>query len=194
MAELLTMDISCLSEEDAARWLAEMDEESRERVLRVTAPHRRLQTIAGDHLARVALGVKSGKAPVEIHIHRTENGKPYAEEGCFSISHSGDLVVCALSECAVGVDVEQIRAVPEKVAQRYFSEGERHLLQRSRGRKNVFWRIWTGKEALCKLSGEGLAGIGTCDSALPPEGVRLTTDFNDGYVITVAERKCDSAK
>ena len=121
MAKLYVLDLTQISEEEPARWRSEMDDQSRLRVDAVANPERRRMSIVGDHLARTALAEKSGKAPCEIIICREENGKPYAAEGYFSISHSGERVVCAVSENPVGVDVEQIRPLRTKVAQRYFT-------------------------------------------------------------------------
>ena len=189
MELLWELDLTQVNEEELERWLGEMDEGSRTRVDAMSNPRRRKEIIAGDHLARTALAEKRGKAPGEIVIHRGENGKPYAEGGCFSISHSGERVVCAVSERAVGVDVEKIRPTPARVAERYFSDGEKQLLQQD---SDAFWRIWTGKEALCKLTGEGLAGICRCDTMHPPENVMLTCSVSGGYVISVAMEGFDN--
>ena len=186
MAKLYVLDLAQIHEEELERWHDEMDEDSRRRADAVRNPHRRRASIAGDHLARTALGDKSGKAPREIVICREESGKPYAAEGCFSISHSGECVVCAVSDKAVGVDVERLRSPRLRVACRYFTEEERDWMQEDEVR---FWRIWTGKEALCKRTGEGLAGLRNCDTLHPPFGVVLTTTVRDGYVVTVAEGK-----
>ena len=184
MAELRKLHLAEVSEADLNRWLEEMEEGSRRRIDAMSSLRRRKEAIAGDHLARTALAEKSGKGPKEIVIRRTENGKPCAEEGAFSISHSGEWVVCALSEHPVGVDIEKRRREPRRVAQCYFSEGEKRMLQQD---ASAFWRIWTGKEALCKLTGEGIAALRRCDTSALPERVRLTTEHYEEYVISLAE-------
>ncbi len=186
MAWLYELELTQISEEELERWYGEMDENSRVRLDAMSAAHRRKESLAGDHLARTALAEKSGKAPWEIHILREEKGKPYAAEGFFSISHSGDKVVCAVSELPVGVDVEKIRKNKQRVAKRYFTEQEKSALAQD---DTQFWRIWTGKEALCKLTGEGLAGLCCCDTLHLPAGVMLHTVVRDGYAISVAEKK-----
>ncbi|MBR2484163.1 MAG: 4'-phosphopantetheinyl transferase superfamily protein [Oscillospiraceae bacterium] len=184
MVQLYELDLAKVSDEMLAQWHAEMDESSRGRVGAMSAKRCR-ESLAGDHLARTALAKKSGKAPQDIVIRREKSGKPTADEGYFSISHSGSLVVCAVSDKPVGVDVECIRKPLLRVAQRYFTEEEKKLLQED---DSQFWRVWTGKEALCKLSGEGLAGLKHADTLAPPVGVTLTTVRRDGYVITAAEQ------
>lgn len=184
MAQLYELDLAEVSDETLNQWHAEMDENSRLRLDAMSAKRRR-ESLAGDHLARTALAKKSGKAPQDIVIRREENGKPTADEGYFSISHSGSLVVCTVNDKPVGVDVERIRKSPLRVAERYFTEEERALPGAG---EMAFWRVWTGKEALCKLSGEGLAGLKLCDTLAPPVGVTLTTVRREAYVITVAEQ------
>ena len=58
-----------------------------------------------------------GMDPDVLTLCRTSEGKPYfAEETVeFSLSHSGEWAVCALSDSAVGVDVEHIRSVSMRV-------------------------------------------------------------------------------
>ena len=42
-------------------------------------------------------------------LRTNENGKPIVEGICFNLSHSGDYVICAVSERPVGCDIEQIK-------------------------------------------------------------------------------------
>lgn len=112
-------------------------------------------------------------------------GKPFFEgypNAAFNLSHSHRLAACALhiSEdgspaSPVGIDAQRIdyqdtdRA--ERVAARYFSEGEKDLLARSvadtRAYCALFTRIWTRKEAILKYLGVGLTRIADADSTNP---------------------------
>lgn len=88
-------------------------------------------------------------------IIRTENGKPVflRNFGHLSISHSQNIFVLAFSEDEnIGIDVE----VP--VGGRDYSRligryGEEEFS------KEDFLRLWTAKEACCKLTGEGIGGL-----------------------------------
>lgn len=94
-----------------------------------------------------------------------EKGKPYFREIplFFSISHSGNYVLCAVDEREIGADIQRIQSVDVgKLAGRFFSEPERMLLERcgSDGeRKRLFFELWTRKEAWGKLTGEGVAPV-----------------------------------
>jgi 4'-phosphopantetheinyl transferase len=88
-------------------------------------------------------------------------GKPELTTGQirFNMSHSHDLVLCALSRtCPVGVDVERIRpGVADDVA-RCFAPGTAPLLERlpQSTRRRAFYQSWTRMEAYAKGCGEGL--------------------------------------
>jgi phosphopantetheinyl transferase len=95
-------------------------------------------------------------------IQREAKGKPVfvsPEHGAFSVSHSRDLFVLAVGRCeALGVDVE----VPvegkdhTRLMKKYFSSEEREHCKENTG---GFYRIWTAKEACCKLIGEGMGAL-----------------------------------
>ena len=70
----------------------------------------------------------------------------------FNLSHSGDKVMCAISDCAVGCDVDMVKE-NAKVAKRFFTEREAELAQYD---ADMFTRIWTLKESFIKATGEGL--------------------------------------
>lgn len=89
-----------------------------------------------------------------------ENGKPYIAGGpYFSLSHSGNIAVCAVADCEVGVDVEEIGTANMKLARRFFQPEEYALLSSAGSdeeRNELFFRFWTLKESLMKCTGLGL--------------------------------------
>lgn len=85
------------------------------------------------------------------------NGKPVYRNSDihFNLSHAGNYVVCAVSDKAVGVDIERQRKNVIRVAKRFFTQAECDWI----GNDSLkFSRIWTLKEAYAKLTGEGIAG------------------------------------
>lgn len=84
-------------------------------------------------------------------ITRSEGGKPGfsgVEGHWFSISHSGGLALCALSDGgAVGVDVERVRPRREGLPRYALSDEE---FARFDGSWEDFCRMWTLKESWCK--------------------------------------------
>lgn len=90
-------------------------------------------------------------------ICREEKGKPYFVDIPleFSLSHSGQMWMCIVSDSPCGLDLQQIRACSfEAVASRQYSEEEQHYtaLWGIEG----FFDIWVRKEAFVKCTGQGL--------------------------------------
>lgn len=87
------------------------------------------------------------------------DGKPKAEGVCFNLSHSGDWVICAAGEKAVGCDVEKITEAPKKVAEHFFHQNELIYLKQCEPQlyDETFFRLWTMKESYMKMTGEGMS-------------------------------------
>lgn len=88
----------------------------------------------------------------------SENLKPYLSNRneFFNLSHSGDYVMCAVSDSEVGCDIEKIEKVRMNVAKRFFSEKEYEFINKSDNPDLAFCRIWTIKESYMKATGTGL--------------------------------------
>lgn len=87
-----------------------------------------------------------------------ENGKPEIAGLCFNLSHSGEMVVCAVGSAPVGCDIEKIHKSSSRIARRYFCESEREYLDSLGGEEKTeeFIRLWTIKESYLKMTGEGM--------------------------------------
>jgi len=86
-----------------------------------------------------------------------EKGKPYFKDSplSFSLSHSGDLVLCAIADHEIGADVQKVIDLDwEKFARRFFSPEERERLGTD---GESFFQLWCRKEAYGKMTGEGVA-------------------------------------
>lgn len=117
---------------------------------------------AGGAVTRCAVRelLKGLDAPLPLAYQYKENGKPYFKNYpyYFSLSHSGDYVVCALSGREVGADLQIHRAADlERLAVRYFSPAEIDAFRQAGDREAFFFRLWARKEAYGKLTGKGIA-------------------------------------
>jgi len=86
------------------------------------------------------------------------HGRPYIPGvPDFNISHSGDLVACAIARhCRVGMDVERIRNVNTTKLRRFLGEDR----PESDSSPSDFFADWAAREATVKASGKiGLARI-----------------------------------
>lgn len=118
------------------------------------------KTGTGDPYALLAALLRETKGVDPLpEIARTERGKPYFPhhlELHFSLSHSGDLALCALADTSVGCDMELVR--PRKPGlPRYVLSNREYAWYEGRGsRWEDFYTLWTMKEARVKCTGEGL--------------------------------------
>jgi 4'-phosphopantetheinyl transferase len=143
----------------------------------------RLSFLLGRRMARALLARALGCAPAAVTLALDGSGKPglagpAAGSGlAFNISHSGDLVVCAVAiGRSVGVDIERERDDLEllDIAGRYFCANELRRLEESASpqeRRRLFFRYWTLKEAYLKAHGAGLGiALSAIDVSAVPEG------------------------
>ena len=87
------------------------------------------------------------------------HGKPFLADHPdihFNMSHCREAVLCVLSDRPVGADVESIGRHKDSLAAYTMSEAEREAIAASQRPDVEFTRLWTMKEALLKLTGEGL--------------------------------------
>ncbi|MDR0982848.1 MAG: 4'-phosphopantetheinyl transferase superfamily protein [Culturomica sp.] len=94
-------------------------------------------------------------------ILKNEHGKPYlsySDDFFFNISHSGDYIVCTVSDTEVGIDVQKLRKFSETIALRYFHPNEAKMLETLEDKSDYFFTLWTAKEAYLKYLGSGLSG------------------------------------
>lgn len=76
----------------------------------------------------------------------------------YNLSHSGDHVVCAISESRVGVDIQEYRGYKPTLVKRCCSPKEQEYLfhLNKKEQNSEFYRLWTLKESYMKSTGEGL--------------------------------------
>ena len=64
--------------------------------------------------------------------------------------------MCIFDSSPVGIDVETVRRVPASMLAKICSPGELNTIRSSDAPEADFCRIWTYKEAVSKLSGDGV--------------------------------------
>ena len=89
----------------------------------------------------------------------TPEGKPFLPQHPdihFSFSHSGNVALCALSDQPVGADVETPRKITPSLISYTMNDIEQAIINASIDPTIQFLHFWTRKEALLKLTGEGI--------------------------------------
>jgi 4'-phosphopantetheinyl transferase len=123
--------------------------------------------LAAHAALRRLLSVYSGKAPGELVLRETPEGKPFLADRrlAFNLSHSGELALVAVAAAGqVGVDIQLVAPLSDEmaIARSLFAPGEiarLELLPRD-ARRLMFYRLWTCHEAVLKAAGVGLSGTG----------------------------------
>ncbi len=96
----------------------------------------------------------------KIQISKNSFGKPFLRKNPdihFNISHSIDFVICALSSCEIGIDVEKNVAIDYGLIVESFSPLERrYVLETNAFSNERCLRLWTLKESYLKCIGTGL--------------------------------------
>lgn len=153
--KLSFLNIDSLNQASLDRWFDSMSDERKIETLTLLPENKKLQKIAADMLCRQMIAEADGIEPTDVIIKKSKNGKPYAENSSykFSISHCGNLVVCTVSKKEIGVDVEKIRNIRLKAAEKFACESEINYIGQNTER---FFEIWTLKEAYFKCKGTGL--------------------------------------
>ena len=98
--------------------------------------------------------------PTLIHqLQYTSFGRPFLPGKIdFNISHSGEYIVCALSnQCRVGIDIEKIRPVNLPDFHSQMTDAEWATVNKSADPLLAFYYYWTRKEAAIKAHGHGLS-------------------------------------
>lgn len=113
---------------------------------------RRLCVLA-DALARHALAGETGLRPEALTFAPAPGGKPRAlgVDKHFNLSHSGSLVLCAVADFPVGVDIQRARLVSDALARHMARAGYAGQSQ------DDFFAWWVRQEAAGKLAGTGLS-------------------------------------
>ena len=86
-----------------------------------------------------------------------DKGKPFVfGKNEFSISHSEDIVLIAVSDKKVGADIEFMdKKDVLKLAKRFMTESEYRIILASEHPQKEFYAIWTKKESFVKMQGTG---------------------------------------
>jgi 4'-phosphopantetheinyl transferase len=141
-----------------------LDGQEMERASHIPNLEKRRSFQVAHGVLRCLLGRYAGRDPGAIEFASAREGKPKlaSAEGIeFNMSHSAQWAAFAFSSNgAVGVDLEQVRAVPElpTIMRRVLcAEEAAELMQLSEcDRERGFFCCWTRKEAYAKAIGMGL--------------------------------------
>lgn len=129
--------------------LSVCSEDKKNQILNKRIKKDRERSVLGNALAKYAIkNVFSVPVRNQTFCY-SENGKPYLSEYqniYFSISHSGNLIVCAVSDNPVGIDVQEKRKYNKMLG----------AMLNARDSEE-FFSVWTKTEAVIKKMGSRIS-------------------------------------
>lgn len=172
-----------LSDTEREAILPLLPPERRERLLRIQDVKKQREPLCAYLILCLAVRQKYGwKELPEVALGRL--GKPFfpdCPEVHFNISHSSGAVLVGVSDKEIGVDIERIRPM-----------GQRMMVRMARvSTEEAFFQSWVRREARAKRSGEGVGTIMRSESPLQPGEYYYPLDTFPGYAAGVATRSKD---
>ena len=168
--KLYVAQIECLKDEKTFEtYLCKVNEQRRAKVLRCKNKDDQRRSLMAGVLLRYGLE-ELGLSYERVEFAVTKEGKPYLKshpEIFYSLSHSGEYVICLIADRNVGADIEsnkrklfqdgneeKLLALAQKSFSREEYEGLVHLTKKERD--ELFLKLWTRKEAYGKTLGQGV--------------------------------------
>ena len=162
MTRQYAINVKDFTYEELLRFGKFISEERLKRADRYRFDKDKIRCLTAELILRYALITEYGINNDSIQFIKSDKGKPYLKSEHinveFNLSHSGDYVVCAISDSPVGIDVEQIRDKDINIAKRVLTKDEyEEWSALDDGIKtDEFYRLWTVKESYSKYLGLGL--------------------------------------
>ncbi len=186
MYEILCIDDVPSSEYDV--FYNYLSEDRKQEIDRLHFDKDKKLSVYGEMLAKKMISQKLDIEIKDIHFLKDQNGKPYAEniDIEFNISHSGDYVVCAISNTPIGIDIEQIRDIKDSLIRYVCQENElQYVYEISQETQKHFFEIWTSKEAYVKCIGTGMKDLKKVDVLNEDIQKHINTFYFQDYVISI---------
>lgn len=158
-ARLSELNLSC------DKLLPLLDNTERAHAARFVRAELTLRYVLTHGLLRLILARYLAIAPADITFALNQHSKPQLANAAldlqFNLSHSDDAVAIAVTNgIAVGVDIEKLQADTKlDVAERFFNPAEINALKAlaPAAQAEMFYRLWSKKEAVMKADGKGFA-------------------------------------
>lgn len=180
------VSITALSDCEYEKAYSVMSPARKAKVDRLKIPNDKKRSLAGEWLIRTMLSENFSIPFEESRIEIDPLGKPYLENlpYHFSISHSGDMVVCAISKDRIGIDIEEIHPIDFRLTECFcLDEEKKYIFSSPEGKIERFYEIWTIKEAYFKMLGTGITDffkVNALSDRIKKERISL-----EGYMVHI---------
>jgi len=175
---------------DLQEALQTISEQRRQQALRFKHEQGQRLCVAAYLLLKRALREQEGILENPVFAYGP-HGKPSIvghPELHFSLSHCKEAAVCVLSRHPIGIDVESIGRYRETVAHYAMSDAEVARIEQAEHPDVEFVRLWTMKESLLKLTGEGINDhMKYVLKDVPERSFTTVEEIEKNYIYTVCE-------
>lgn len=159
--EVYILNIRSIGPEEYQSLLSRMTPQTLQRIQRFKFAEDKLRCALGEYFVKQVFARRYGLPYGEVEKKVEEKGKPYFKtdrDFHFNISHSGDYLVCAVTDIPVGVDVQAPAPLDRGCAEKILSARELEKWQDLKPREaaDCLIKHWTYKESFAKLKGLGL--------------------------------------
>jgi 4'-phosphopantetheinyl transferase len=178
-----------ISPQQLAQFHLTLSADEQQRAQRFRFERDRHQYIAARGILRSLLAQYLGVHPPQLQFNYSDKGKPtlspvhVTQPIQFNVSHSHQKALYGITlNRRVGIDLEYIRTVEAlSLAQRFFSPQE--VIQLTtvspQQQQQMFFQLWTGKEAYLKATGEGLSGL---------ENIEILLDSRQEFTVNCPDK------
>ncbi|NEW06732.1 4'-phosphopantetheinyl transferase superfamily protein [Paenibacillus sp. SYP-B3998] len=163
MSEIIALQIpEAISKEEYEWFLSKCTKEKQEKLARFRYPQDAYRSLFGEMLIRAMISKHLSLHQDQIKFELNAYGKPHlagVDSFHFNVSHAGKWVVAVWARVPIGIDVEEVKSIDIRLAQRFFSKIEiDDLLAKSElDQYEYFYDLWTLKESYIKAVGKGLS-------------------------------------
>ena len=143
-----------------------------------------------------------GRTEFPLETKRGEYGKPYIKERdlYYHISHSGNMIVCAVADYEVGIDAEAVHNMTPDMKGMICRNGEgENVPEEESVAVEYLCKLWTVKESYVKWLGTGFSiPFGSITAHITGDRITCTSQertegackfqsirIDDGYYVTV---------
>lgn len=180
------------SEAEVLRMLPLVSDQRREQALRFKHIHGQFCCLKSYLMLMELLGALYPELDyTQPEFGYTEDGKPFLPSRPdihFSISHTKNAILVALSNSPIGADIEQIRHPSEALLGKTMNESEQQQIWQAADSDAEFTAFWTRKEAVLKLRGTGIQGE-LREVLSTGETVHTKALSRKGYVYSIAQNR-----
>ncbi|MBC7641552.1 MAG: 4'-phosphopantetheinyl transferase superfamily protein [Flavobacterium sp.] len=147
-----------LNKQEIENYISDLPSRLKYKLENYKSIEKKQQRIAGLSLLKFAFNENKLIADFDLkNLKIDANGKPFINETIdFSLSYCKNNVVLAINPVGkIGIDIEEIKEINYTDFKDFFTANEFNFMKFSHNMNEIFFKLWTRKEAVAKAIGLG---------------------------------------